>query len=702
MAHNNLFADSNLLAEEHSPYLLQHAHNPVNWFPWTDSAFDKAREEEKPIFLSVGYSTCHWCHVMERESFADEEVAAYLNKHFIAIKVDREERPDIDTVYMTVCQALTGSGGWPLTIIMTPEKKPFFAGTYFPKTNKSGRIGLLELLPNIIDYWQDRREELLTSADHITHELSRVSPSSDDQQTDENLLHQIFQYYQKSYDPFFGGFGTKPKFPQIFPLLFLIKYYQQYDSQSALEMVEKTLTAMRKGGIFDQIGFGFHRYSTDQQWLTPHFEKMLYDQALLILAYSKAYEITQNNWFAQTVHEIIGYLSRDMLANEGAYYSAEDADSEGEEGKFYLFEQAEMENILDEETELFLKLFGVKTEGNYIDDQTGTINGQNILHLTDLPMNFAKKHGKELSEFNSWQIRCRKRVLAAREKRIAPFKDKKIITSWNGLAIVALARAGMILNQEDYILQAQKIANFYIKSAFPQLNHNYYQGHWNKYGFLNDHAFVNWGLLELFQATMDVEYLKKTVQLTNFIIEKFYHLPTATFMETSEDNEQLIFQSPQFCDNVLPSGNSVMFHQLIKLYHLTENNQFQQIYESMIQSLPAIYLQHPASIPHFAEGIFKYLHPSSHFILTTEKMDDQAKEIIKSIQKRTSSDQLILVKTKENQSKLEKISPSNKQYSIKQQHTLYICQNYQCHNPITGYSKIINELQKYKSNEISE
>ncbi len=352
----------NHLSNEKSPYLLQHANNPVEWYPWCDEAFYKAKEEDKPIFLSIGYSTCHWCHVMEKESFEDEEIADLMNDAFISIKVDREERPDIDGIYMSVCQMLTGSGGWPLTIIMTPDKKPFFAGTYFPKTARFGRLGIIELIPQIKDIWLNRRDEINKSASEIINALNQgIIPSANE--IDKKIFEKAFDDFKNRFDPEYGGFGQAPKFPSPHNLSFLLRYYLMKNDKDALSIVEKSLTEMRKGGIYDHIGFGIHRYSTDREWLIPHFEKMLYDQALLAIAYTELYQVAKNDIYRNTVEEILDYVLRDMTSPEGGFYSAEDADSEGEEGKFYLWSKDEINEILNEDVDLISDIFNLKEDG---------------------------------------------------------------------------------------------------------------------------------------------------------------------------------------------------------------------------------------------------------------------------------------------------------------------------------------------------
>ncbi len=439
---------NNKLINEKSPYLLQHANNPVNWFPWSNEAFEKAKLEDKPIFLSIGYSTCHWCHVMEKESFEDEQVAKLMNDTFISIKVDREERPDIDGIYMSVCQMVTGAGGWPLTIVMTPDKKPFFAGTYFPKYNRFNRIGMMELIPKLKSVWVNQKEEILKSADDIALSLNRQNFFSDSTEIDASILDKTYNDLSNRYDKTSGGFGSAPKFPSPHNLLFLLRYWKRKNEPNALKMVEKTLTEMRYGGIYDHIGFGFARYSTDQNWLVPHFEKMLYDQAMLVLAYTEVYLVTKNDFYKKTAEEILEYVLRDMTHSDGGFYSAEDADSEGEEGKFYLWDADELRNVLDkDESDFAIKVFNVADDGNWIDESKGMMPGTNILHLKESIKNLAADFNLSENEFANKLELIRDKLFKYREKRIHPYKDDKILTDWNGLMISALARASQAFNR---------------------------------------------------------------------------------------------------------------------------------------------------------------------------------------------------------------------------------------------------------------
>ncbi|RPI60625.1 MAG: thioredoxin domain-containing protein, partial [Ignavibacteriales bacterium] len=400
----------NKLINEKSPYLLQHAYNPVNWFPWGDEAFERANREDKPIFLSIGYSTCHWCHVMEKESFEDDEVAKLMNDAFVSIKVDREERPDIDGIYMSVCQMITGSGGWPLTIVMTPDKKPFFTGTYFPKQNRFNRIGMMELIPRLKEIWITKKDEVIKSANEIASSLNNQNLISDTTEIDKSVLDKAYEELSKRYDVTNGGFGSAPKFPSPHNLLFLLRYWKSRNQPKALEMVEKTLTEMRRGGIYDHIGFGFARYSTDQNWLVPHFEKMLYDQAMLVMAFTETYLATKNNFYKETAQEILEYVLRDMTHPEGGFYSAEDADSEGEEGKFYLWDADELRNVLDKkESDFAIKVFSIADDGNWIDESKGMMPGTNILHLNKSTTELA-------NEFNLTEDDFKKKLESIRKK----------------------------------------------------------------------------------------------------------------------------------------------------------------------------------------------------------------------------------------------------------------------------------------------
>ncbi|MBI5155156.1 thioredoxin domain-containing protein, partial [Candidatus Poribacteria bacterium] len=530
----------NRLVFEQSPYLLQHAANPVDWFPWGTEAFERARREDKPVFLSVGYATCHWCHVMEHESFEDDAIASLMNEAFVCIKVDREERPDIDHVYMTVTQALTGSGGWPMTVVMTPDKEPFFAGTYFPKRGGYGRPGMTELIPALSNAWKSDRENILRSAAHITEVLAQMSGGSPGGEPGADILDAAFQQFEESFDPAHGGFGSRPKFPVPHNLSFLLRYWYRTGEGRALEMVKHTLRAMRMGGVFDQIGFGFHRYSTDNEWLVPHFEKMLYDQALMAIACIETCRATGEEEFAQTTREIFTYILRDMTSPEGGFYCAEDADSEGIEGKFYLWTPDEVRRVLGkEEGELFCRTYQIVNGGNFRDEATGRKPGESIPHLraatgTQDPALLARLEA------------AREKLFTERESRIHPLKDDKTLTDWNGLMIAALAKGAKALGSQEYLHAAARAADFVLGSLRREdgrLLKRYRQGHAGLPAHLEDYAVLAWGLLELYEAGFDPRHLRAAIELTDTMLEHFLDAGSGGLFLTADDGEKLLTRS---------------------------------------------------------------------------------------------------------------------------------------------------------------
>ncbi len=569
----------NRLAEEKSPYLIQHADNPVDWFPWCEGAFEKAKKEDKPIFLSIGYSTCHWCHVMAHESFEDEEVARLMNETFVSIKVDREERPDIDQIYMKAAHMMTGSGGWPLNVILTPDKKPFYAATYIPKEKRFGRPGMLELIPKIKHLWKDRREKLLSSAEDVTHALSSRAVESSD--LDISILHSAFKTLDHSFDSENGGFGGAPKFPSSHTFLFLLRYWDRTGDDIALEMVKKTMMSMRSGGIFDHIGLGFHRYSTDTGWLLPHFEKMLYDQAMISLACLEIYQATKEPFYAGVAEEIFSYVTRDMQSSEGGFYSAEDADSEGEEGKYYLWTKGEIKSILNKkEFELFTEAYNIKKEGNYRDESTGRFTGKNVLHQNlsidelSLRSNITKENLERLL------AQAREKLFYERNKRVKPDKDDKILADWNGLMIASLARGSQVLDEIGLLEKAERGMEFVLsnmKDDEGRLLHRYRDGTAGIMGNLDDHAFIIWALLELYEASFKTDHLKMALELNKDVLERFMDNENSGFYFTPDDGEDLIVRNKEIYDGAMPSGNSVTIFNLLKLSRITGDMEFDKI-----------------------------------------------------------------------------------------------------------------------------
>ncbi|MBU3196396.1 thioredoxin domain-containing protein [Clostridium algidicarnis] len=564
---------TNRLINEKSPYLLQHAYNPVDWYGWSEEAFEKARTEDKPIFLSIGYSTCHWCHVMAHESFEDEEVANILNNYFICIKVDREERTDIDSVYMSVCQAMTGGGGWPLNLFLTKDKKPFYAGTYFPKTSKYNQTGFIEILESIHDVWVSNKDHVLTTADQVVKTLNEDT-YDESSNISKEILNEGFQSFLNSFDAVFGGFSKVPKFPSPHNLSYLLSYYKATREAKALEMVEITLKSMYKGGIFDHIGFGFSRYSVDEKWLVPHFEKMLYDNALLAMAYIETYEITKDNIYKEVAEKILTYILRDMTSPEGGFYCGEDADSQGVEGKFYLWDFTEIYKVLDmEEGNLFINYYGIQREGNF--------EGSNIPNLI----------GEGLEDLDKPDLRdklenIRRKLFDYREKRIHPHKDDKILTSWNGLMIAAFAKAGRILNEEKYKDASIKALEFVftkLQREDGRLLARFRDGESRYLAYLDDYAFIIWALIEVYEVTKDYSYIENALELNKDMMELFSDKEKGGLFLYGRDSEKLILRPKDIYDGAIPSGNGVAAMNMLRLSKITEDVKLKDEAESIFK-----------------------------------------------------------------------------------------------------------------------
>ncbi len=690
----------NRLINEKSPYLLQHAYNPVDWYPWSEEAFKLAAELDKPVFLSIGYSTCHWCHVMERESFEDSEVAKLMNETFISIKVDREERPDIDNIYMTVCQMLTGHGGWPLTIIMTPDKKPFFAGTYFPKESKHGRIGMFDLIEGIDNAWKNKREEVFGSAAKITGHLMDYATKNASGEVSNSIFEKAFDDLNNKYDKKYGGFGDKPKFPSPHNLMFLLRFWQRTNNNRALEIVENTLTNMRLGGVYDHIGLGFHRYSTDREWLLPHFEKMLYDQAMLLNAYTEAYQVTKKDFYKTTVEEIIEYLLRDMQSNDGGFYSAEDADSEGEEGKFYIWSQDELKGILSEaDFDLVAKVFNTTSEGNFYDEATREKTGKNILHLMK-PLNELAKPLKLTENELSNQInRIRKILFNERKKRIHPLKDDKILTDWNGLLIAALSKAGRVFNKEEYIEAAKRAVNFIYKNLVDENNkllHRYRDGEAGIAATADDYAFFIYGLLELYESTFDFEYFKKAITLQNIFNEDFYDNENGAFFLTADQSEKLLIRPKDFYDSAIPSSNAVALYNLIKLERITSDKSYKEIIDKTISSVAEDINSNPTAYTFTLCGL-DYLFNSSFEIVIKGDKENISREV-KDILNVNFIPNKVIIQVDELITPFNNIAEFTKSMTTKKDEaTIYICENYSCNLPTNKTDELKKLLKLSKS-----
>ncbi len=643
----------NKLINEKSPYLLQHAYNPVNWYPWGEKAFTKAKAEDKLIFLSIGYSTCHWCHVMEKESFEDEEVAKILNHSFISIKVDRELRPDIDSIYMSICQAMTGGGGWPMSIFLTPEQKPFFAGTYFPKTATYGQVGFVDLLTVISQKWKKDRQLILESAEYaLEHfkeeENTKISDASE-------LFQKAIAMFQYSFDEKHGGFGSEPKFPTAHNLLFLMSAYKQFSKPFIWNMVEKTLSQMYKGGIFDHIGGGFSRYSTDAYFLVPHFEKMLYDNAMLMMAYSAAYKISGKEIYRMGAERTGAYILREMTDEEGGFYSAQDADSEGEEGKYYVFSYEEIIQVLGKEKgEKFSQFYGITENGNF--------EGKNILNMLHHKMIKGEDEFKE----------DREKLYNYRKQRMKLHLDDKILTSWNCLMIAAFAMMNQVLKDDKY-LQAAKKAEDFIRNKLTEGNTlyvGYREGKRMVSGFLDDYAFYVFALIRLYDATLENAYLERAVLFLEKAIVDFADSKNNGFFLSGSENESLISKPKETHDGAMPSGNSVMAYNLVRLSELCQKENIRQEAIKQFKFMKGKAADYPTGYSFFLMALLQETYPPEHVVCVLKSKEDLEK-----IKGETDLNSNIIV--------LEE--PTEEYPLLNDTTTYYICKNFSCLPPTNDY-----------------
>jgi uncharacterized protein YyaL (SSP411 family) len=703
---NNDSNNYNHLVNEKSPYLIQHVHNPVDWYPWSDEAFKKATNENKPIFLSIGYSTCHWCHVMARESFEDPEIGSLMNDTFVSIKVDREERPDLDNIYMTVCQLMTGSGGWPLTIIMTPDKKPFFAGTYFAKESGYGRQGLKDLILSVKELWNTKPEEIYASAFRLFDALKKISDTSGDE-LNRDVLDRCYQNLSTNFDEIYGGFGKSPKFPTAHNLLFLLRYWKRSKKDRALKMVTETLNSMRNGGIYDHIGSGFHRYSVDQEWLVPHFEKMLYDQAMISMAFIEAFQATGEEKYKNTACEIFEYVLKDMKSPEGCFYSAEDADSEGVEGKFYVWTKKEIMDVLGEEDGKFTsKVFNVTDEGNFQEESTGKKTGTNILHLENSVEDMAEIFDISKEELEKRIEKIRNKLFKYRKRRIHPYKDDKILTDWNGLMIASLAKGSQVFKEEKYLKAAEESANFIINKMCKKkrLMHRFREGESAITGNIDDYAFMIYGLLELFEASFNADYLKSALSLNKTLLNHFWDFETGGFYFTPDDGEELLIRKKEIYDGAVPSGNSIMMLNLLKLAQLTENEEFKKRAEELERALSETIQKIPTGFAGFLCALDFKIGPSYEIVIAGEKGEHETDNFIDVLRQNFIPNRtLVLREDNEKTPELIKVIPSLKTKKMENNRaTAYICLEGTCKAPtsdLNTYLKLLNiETEKTGEN----
>jgi uncharacterized protein YyaL (SSP411 family) len=667
---------TNKLINEKSPYLLQHARNPVDWHPWSEETFAKARAEKKPVFLSIGYATCHWCHVMERESFEDREAAQYLNDTFICIKVDREERPDIDAVYMAVCQMLTGSCGWPLNLFMTADKKTFFAATYLPKRSRFGRTGLIELCQQVKDLWTSQPAKVTDSATSISANLSKAFAFTSADEPDASVIDLAYNQIKKTYDPQMGGFEPAPKFPMPHRLLFLLRCYHRAGFPHALEMVEKTLRAMRLGGIWDHVGFGFHRYATDSNWLLPHFEKMLYDQALIAMAYLETYQITKDPFYAQTADEIFSYVLRDMTSAQGAFYSAEDADSE---------------------VEMWEQIFRMSPEGNFRDEASGQKTGANILHLTVPLEKWAEKHNLQADELNQMWQAMRAKLFLKREQRIHPLKDDKVLTDWNGLMIAALAMGARVLQKPEYADAAGSAAHFILtkmRDDNGQLFHRFRDGELAIEAQASDYAFLIYGLISLYQATYDLTFAEEAVALQEQMTADCWDTDSGGFFSTAEASNELPVRPKELYDGAIPSANSVSLCNLLSLSRLTGNSKWEEKAQELIKAFSGTVQAQPAAFTFFLLGLDFGLRPGQEIVIAGDPDRTDTQKLLSALNLDFAPNKVALVKSDQNAERLARFAGfTDGLQVVKGQTTAHMCRNGACKDSTSDMQAVLAHLQ---------
>ncbi len=707
---------ANHLIREKSPYLLQHAHNPVNWYPWGEDAFQKAKKEDKPIFLSIGYSTCHWCHVMEKESFENQAIADLLNENFVSIKVDREERPDIDQIYMQFVVGLLSSGGWPLNVFLTPDLKPFYGGTYFPPNSQASRYRHQSDFPTILNHireiWKSKRNQVFKTANEYTQAMQAglKRDESNRHPLDENILDQGYLESHDGFDSAHGGFGSAPKFPRTSIFSFLLRHFQRMKEPEArpeaLQMVEETLTKMAKGGIDDHLGGGFHRYSTDQRWHVPHFEKMLYDQALISRTYLETYQVTQNQLYAAVARDIFDYVLRDMTNPEGAFYSAEDADSAADakepdhksEGVFYIWSKEEIEKYLGKsDSEIFNFYFGVEPNGNVESDPHGEFTGKNILFIARSIDETAAQFGKTPNEIETSLNESKKKLFTARSKRPRPHLDDKTLTDWNGLMISSLAYGARVLREDRYLQAAEKAADFMITKMIQngRLMHRYRDREVVITGFLDDYAFFAYGLLDLYEASFNPKYLEEAKKLVEKMIELFWDGDKGGFFFSGHDSEKLIAETKELYDGAVPSGNSVATLVLLKLSHFLMDSKLNENAQKVFDFFSSKIAAYPSAYPQMLIALDFALGPTREIVIAGDENQKETEGFVREINAHFSPNQVVLFHPMngENRKKIETLSPFLKeQNALHGKTSVYVCKNYACSLPVTELSKLKNLL----------
>ena len=672
----------NNLIHETSPYLLQHADNPVDWYGWSDEALKKAKDENKPIFLSIGYSACHWCHVMAHESFENNDVAEFMNEHFVNIKVDREERPDIDDIYQKVCQIATGQGGWPLSIFLTPDQKPFYAGTYFPVLDSYGRPGFGSICRQLAQAWKEKPKDVEKSADSFLYALQKTEKITTPSKLERTLLDEAAMNLFQLGDPTYGGFGSAPKFPNAANISFLFRYAKMANLSKFNEFALKTLKKMAKGGIFDQIGGGFHRYSTDTKWLVPHFEKMLYDNALMPVNYCEAYQITKDPFYLGVLQKTLDFVLREMTSSEGGFYSAYDADSEGVEGKFYVWTKHKIKEILGNDAEIFCLYFDVTDGGNW----EGNSILCNNLNTSTIAFNFGISEQKVHETIDS----CSKKLLEVRSKRVSPGLDDKILVSWNSLMITAFAKGYRVTNDVRYLNAAQNCISFIEKNLFVDDNllRTYKNGNAKINGYLEDYSYFINALLDVFEIDPNQKYLKLALKLGHHLIDHFWDSENNSFFMTSDDHEKLIIRPKSNYDLSLPSGNSVSSFVMLRLYHLSQEQSFLDISIKIMESQAQMAAENPFGFGYLLNTISVYLEkPVEITIINSENS-----EICNSLFTTYLPSSFMV--TIENSDQLNTLSdyPFFSGKSFEDQTSVFICKNFSCSLPLHTLDEVNSEL----------
>ena len=686
----------NQLINETSPYLLQHAHNPVEWYPWGEDALERSRSEDKPILLSIGYSACHWCHVMERESFENESIAGLMNENFINIKVDREERPDLDAIYMEAVQMLTGSGGWPMTVFLTPEGKPFYGGTYFPPVDRQNMPGFPRLLLGIAEAYNTNKGEIQRVTQQLTEQMGRGSqvPRGTAILT-VDVLHRAYSTLATNFDYQNGGFGMAPKFPQPMTPEFLLRYHDHGYNPRALELVELTLEKMAYGGIYDQVGGGFHRYSTDAYWLVPHFEKMLYDNALLARLYLHAFQTTGKLLYRRITEETLDYVLREMTDSGGGFYSAQDADSEGEEGKFFVWTPEEIMDVLGEEDgRVFSGYFGVTPNGNF--------EGKNILNVPRDPEAFAAEHELDQEQLDSIVARGRTKLLDVREQRVHPLLDDKVLASWNGLMLRSFAEAGAVLGRADYLEAAVKNAEFLTTVMYPQgrLLRTYRNGEAKLLGYLEDYSCVADGLIALYEATLDLRWLENAVAMADSMIELFWDEATGGFYDTGSDHEALVIRPRDVFDNAQPCGGSVASDILLKLAVFTGNDDYAAKAAVPLRSLHEHMARSPGGTGHWLSALDFYISAVKEVAVVGPSENAATSELLDTVRRQFLPNKVLMGYDPSSLESTGRAGLNLGGYPLLEgrgmvngQPTAYVCQNYVCQLPVTEPGPLLAQLK---------